>query len=95
MQPGGDDESNRMIAERLQRQHVLYQPGKHVRVIMLEAVLRSDAAGGALVSRERGFLLVPRFPRGRRMIAERHCKDAECQVTRGHGLRKTVLLPVK
>jgi transcriptional regulator with XRE-family HTH domain len=36
-----EDEISRMVAERMQRQQVLYQPGKHVQIIMLEGALRS------------------------------------------------------
>jgi transcriptional regulator with XRE-family HTH domain len=36
-----EDEISRMVAERMQRQQVLYQPGKQVQVVMLEGALRS------------------------------------------------------
>jgi transcriptional regulator with XRE-family HTH domain len=36
-----EDEINRMVAERLQRQQVLYQPDKQIQVIMLEGALRT------------------------------------------------------
>ncbi len=36
-----EDEISRMVAERIQRQQVLYQPGKQVQIIMLEGALRS------------------------------------------------------
>ena len=36
-----EDEISRMVAERMQRQQVLYQPGKQVQIVMLEGALRS------------------------------------------------------
>lgn len=36
-----EDEIGRMVAERMQRQQVLYQPDKQVQIIMLEGALRS------------------------------------------------------
>jgi hypothetical protein len=36
-----EDEISRMVAERMQRQQVLYQPDKQVQIIMLEGALRS------------------------------------------------------
>lgn len=36
-----EDEITRMVAERMQRQQVLYQPDKQVQVIMLEGALRT------------------------------------------------------
>lgn len=37
----GEDDVDRMVANRLERQQVLYQQGKHVQVIMLEGALRT------------------------------------------------------
>jgi transcriptional regulator with XRE-family HTH domain len=39
----GQDEIDRMVATRMQRQHVIYQPGKKVQIVMLEAALRTRA----------------------------------------------------
>ncbi len=39
----GEDEIDRVVAKRMQRQQVIYQPGKHVQVVMLEAALRTRA----------------------------------------------------
>lgn len=36
-----EDEIDRMIAKRMQRQQVLYQPAKRVQLIMLEGALRA------------------------------------------------------
>jgi transcriptional regulator with XRE-family HTH domain len=36
-----EDEINRMVAERMQRQQVIYQPGRQVQVVMLEGALRA------------------------------------------------------
>ena len=37
----GEDEIDRMVAKRMQRQQVLYQPAKRVQVVMLEGALRT------------------------------------------------------
>lgn len=37
----GEDEIDRMVAKRMQRQQVLYQPAKRVQVVMLEGALRA------------------------------------------------------
>jgi transcriptional regulator with XRE-family HTH domain len=36
-----EEEINRMVAERMQRQQVIYQPGRQVQVVMLEGALRA------------------------------------------------------
>ena len=36
-----EDEIDRMVAKRMQRQHVLYQPAKRVQLVMLEGALRA------------------------------------------------------
>jgi transcriptional regulator with XRE-family HTH domain len=38
-----EDEIDRMVAKRMQRQQVLYQPGKQVQIVMLEGALRVRA----------------------------------------------------
>ena len=37
----GEDEIDRMVAKRMQRQQVLYQPAKRVQLVMLEGALRA------------------------------------------------------
>lgn len=41
-----EDEIDRMVAKRMQRQQVLYQPGKQVQIVMLEGALRGRAVSG-------------------------------------------------
>ena len=41
----GEDEIDRMVAKRMQRQQVLYQPAKRVQVVMLEGALRACVWG--------------------------------------------------
>jgi transcriptional regulator with XRE-family HTH domain len=41
-----EDEIDRMVAERMQRQQVLYQPGKQVQIVLLEGALRGRAVSG-------------------------------------------------
>lgn len=45
-----EDDIHRTVGFRMERQQVLYQPGKHVQVIMLEAALRTRVAPAATLA---------------------------------------------
>jgi transcriptional regulator with XRE-family HTH domain len=46
----GEDEIDRMVAKRMRRQQVLYQPAKRVQVVMLEGALRARVVSAATLA---------------------------------------------
>ncbi len=52
-----EDEVGRMVAERMQRQQVIYQPGRHVQVVMLEGALRTRVVSAPTLAGQLAWLM--------------------------------------
>jgi transcriptional regulator with XRE-family HTH domain len=52
-----EDEISRMIAERMQRQQAIYQPGRQVQIVMLEGALRTRVVSAPTLAGQLSWLM--------------------------------------
>jgi transcriptional regulator with XRE-family HTH domain len=52
-----EDEIGRMVAERMQRQQAIYQPGRQVQVVMLEGALRTRVVSASTLAGQLTWLM--------------------------------------